>query len=114
MRVPDDRCSLRLSGLGERTWAWYLGLVRKKWLFVLVWLALAGAVGAPGATVEGYAKRVSSLVDPAKLATLGKRGANPRVQKYVAILADARAAGVRASNVRVAQRRARRCCAIWS
>jgi hypothetical protein len=30
------------------------------------------------------------LIDPAKLATLGKRGANPRLQKAVAILEEAR------------------------
>ena len=36
-----------------------------------------------------------ALIDPAKLATLGKRGANQRVQKAVYWLAEARAAGQR-------------------
>ena len=40
-----------------------------------------------------YAKRIAPLIDPAKLATLGKRGANQRVQKAVYWLAEARAAG---------------------
>jgi hypothetical protein len=61
---------------------------------LLVWLLLSGAMAAAGATVESYAKKVSSLIDPAKLSTLGKRGGNPRVQKYVAILADAKDAGL--------------------
>ena len=56
----------------------------------IVWpLVCAGA----GAALDVYAKRVSSLVDPAKLATLGKRGANQRVQKHVAVLAEAKSAG---------------------
>jgi hypothetical protein len=42
-----------------------------------------------------YAKRIAPLIDPAKLATLGKRGANQRVQKAFCWLADARAAGQR-------------------
>lgn len=37
--------------------------------------------------------QISSLIDPAKLATLGKRGANPRVRKITAILYDAKANG---------------------
>src|SRR5512142_3264801 len=40
-----------------------------------------------------YAQHIASLIDPAKLATLGKRGANPRVQKAVYWLAAARKAG---------------------
>lgn len=39
------------------------------------------------------AERVASLIDPTKLATLAARGANPRVQKYVAQLHEARLAG---------------------
>ncbi len=56
-------------------------------------------LAACAADVERYAKRVAALIDPAKLATLGERGANPRVQKYVAQLAAARLAGCEASNV---------------
>jgi hypothetical protein len=37
--------------------------------------------------------QIAALIDPAKLATLGPRAANPRVQKYVAILENARLAG---------------------
>lgn len=47
---------------------------------------------APAAAVDP-ASRIASLIDPAKLATLGERGANPRVQKAVYWLATAQAAG---------------------
>jgi hypothetical protein len=40
-----------------------------------------------------YASRIASMIDPAKLATLGPRGANQRVQKSVYWLATARQAG---------------------
>lgn len=39
-------------------------------------------------------QRVAALMDPVKLATLAPRGANPRVQKYVAQLEEARLAGL--------------------
>lgn len=39
------------------------------------------------------AQRVAALIDPAKLATLAERGANPRVQRYVAQLEEARLSG---------------------
>lgn len=39
------------------------------------------------------AAQIASLIDPAKLATLGDRGANPRVQKMTAILITAKVAG---------------------
>jgi hypothetical protein len=55
---------------------------------------LAFAMAGAGADLERYAQRVASLIDPGKLATLRARGANPRVQKYVAILADAKGAGL--------------------
>lgn len=60
-------------------------------LAVLFAVALAFAVSATDA--ETYAQRIAALIDPAKLATLGERGANPRVQKYVAQLAQAQQAG---------------------
>jgi len=44
--------------------------------------------------VESYARQVAGVIDPTKLATLRERGANPRVQKYVALLAEAKAAGL--------------------
>jgi hypothetical protein len=43
----------------------------------------------------------ASLIDPAKLATLAARGANPRVQKYTAQLHEARLAGQDAAQVAV-------------
>ena len=59
-------------------------------MVLLVGSAVAGTAG----DIESYARKISSLVDPAKLATLGERGANSRVEKYVAILAEAKARGV--------------------
>jgi len=41
------------------------------------------------------AEAIASLIEPAKLATLGERGANPRVQKYVFQLATAQANGAK-------------------
>ena len=59
----------------------------RSFLAGLLFLGIALAV--PAADVSGYAARIAPLIDPAKLATLGERGANPRVQKYVAQLAEA-------------------------
>jgi hypothetical protein len=56
------------------------------------WFVLALALAGLAADVDSYAGQVASLVDPAKLATLGPRGANSRVEKYVAVLAEAKAA----------------------
>jgi hypothetical protein len=62
---------------------------------LLAALLLSLATGcAVDIRVEAYAAKVAPLVDPAKLATLRERGANPRVQKYVAQLAEAKQAGV--------------------
>jgi hypothetical protein len=46
-----------------------------------------------------YAGIVASLIEPAKLATLKDRGANPRVQKYVYWLAMSRAGHLNPTNV---------------
>ena len=54
-------------------------------------LALILATSAAAAT--NYAARLAPLLDPTKLATLGPRGANPRVQKAVYWLAVARQQG---------------------
>jgi hypothetical protein len=62
-------------------------------LFGLALLLAAGLAARASGDVEGYADKVSSLVDPAKLATLGTREANPRVEKYVAMLAEGKAKG---------------------
>ena len=48
------------------------------------------AVGAMGGVVEDYAEKLAPLIDPAKLAALGERAANPRVQKAVYWLATGR------------------------
>jgi hypothetical protein len=54
---------------------------------------------ADAGDAQTYAERIAPLIDPAKLATLGERGANPRVQKYVAQLAEAKQSGIEVSNV---------------
>ena len=66
---------------------------RVAWLFLVV-LLVGSAVAGTAGDIESYARKISSLVDPAKLVTLGERGANSRVEKYVAILAEAKARGV--------------------
>lgn len=53
-------------------------------------LLLLAASMTVAASIEVYAGNISPLIDPAKLATLGKRGANPRVRKYVYWLAVVR------------------------
>lgn len=61
------------------------------------WLALILAAFLPllasAAPAEHYTTNLANLIDPAKLATLGKRGANPRVQKAVALLETGRLDG---------------------
>src|ERR1035437_5332456 len=59
------------------------------------WLLLVAQATAKA----DYAQHIASLIDPAKLATLGKRGANQRVQKTVYWLAEAREAGQRPDKV---------------
>src|SRR2546421_9851535 len=61
---------------------------------ICLWLFLAGWGLAAGSEIASYAEKVASLIDPAKLATLRERQANPRVEKYVALLAEAKAAGL--------------------
>ena len=48
---------------------------------------------------QDYAANIASLIEPSKLATLGKRGANSRVQKCVYWLATAKAAGEKSDKV---------------
>lgn len=64
-------------------------MIRATTLLVLL-LAVSSALSAP---LETYTGKLTPLIAPAKLATLGERGANPRIQKAVAILEDARADG---------------------
>ncbi len=66
---------------------------------ILAPVMLSAALAASAADTESRAERIAPLIDPAKLATLGERGANPRVQKYVAQLAEALRAGIEVSNV---------------
>lgn len=49
---------------------------------------------ACGDQAGNHAQLIQSLIEPAKLATLKERGANPRVQKVTAILWKAKQAGV--------------------
>lgn len=46
-----------------------------------------------------HAIQIASLIDPAKLATLGECGVNPRVQKAVYLLATARTQGQKPAKV---------------
>jgi hypothetical protein len=63
---------------------------------LLCWMLLAFQVAA---AQTDHAKQIASLIDPAKLATLGERGANPRVQKTVYWLTMARKEGQKTANV---------------
>ena len=67
--------------------------------FLSPWLLLA-VLSLTGTALWGQSRvslpppqRIAALIDPAKLVTLAPRGANPRVQKYVAQLEEARLAG---------------------
>jgi len=57
---------------------------------LLAFLFLIPCCGRPDA---GEASKIQPLIDPAKLVTLGERGANSRVQKITAILWDAKSSG---------------------
>ncbi|CAG0989083.1 hypothetical protein ARNL5_03096 [Anaerolineae bacterium] len=50
---------------------------------------LPALLALPLAAADVDVSRLAALLDPAKLATLGARGANPRVQKAVHWLAVA-------------------------
>jgi hypothetical protein len=62
---------------------------RRLWIIPLLLWSLVAWAGQP----DVPARAIASLIDPAKLATLGKRGANSRVQKCVYWLAVARSQG---------------------
>ncbi len=51
---------------------------------------LLSVASAWAATVQYYANKIAPLIDPAKLATLKTRGANPRVQKVTFYLYSAK------------------------
>ena len=67
-------------------------MIRRLPIFLL--LLSVAAHGAERFTVDHHAAKLANLIDPAKLATLRERGANPRIQKVVAILADAEPIGL--------------------
>jgi len=92
MQLPALRgCSCHASHANR-------GTVKRALSLLVAWM-LAGPLLAAPAKVEAYADSVASLIDPAKLATLGVRQANPRVEKYVALLADAKAEGVKPGQI---------------
>jgi hypothetical protein len=69
--------------------------MRRSLGLVFWWWFVVGAMAAAGGTsLDDYVGKVSSLIDPAKLATLGERGANPWVEKSVALLAESKGYGI--------------------
>ena len=73
-----------------------------KWFVrVFVGLLCFGFVHSPSviAVESDAATIIAALIDPSKLATLGERGANPRIQKCVYWLAAARTDGKKPSAV---------------
>jgi hypothetical protein len=80
-----------LGVAGADAGLYHRGVKRNAQRFLAGWFVLAVAVAGLAADVDSYAGKAASLVDPAKLATLGPRGANSRVEKYVALLAEAKA-----------------------
>jgi hypothetical protein len=65
----------------------------KNLILGLVLLGFVGLLPISATATEDYAARILPLIDPAKLATLGTRGANPRIQKTVYWLQTARTDG---------------------
>jgi hypothetical protein len=61
--------------------------------FFVLLAALGCCLSLLAAAPFDHAERIASLIDPAKLATLRQRGANPRVQKAVYWLEVARKEG---------------------
>lgn len=60
---------------------------------LLIFIVFAFIAGLEYYYATSPPHRIASLIHPAKLASLGERAANPRVQKYVAILEEAQRAG---------------------
>src|SRR5688572_18620519 len=69
----------------------------RRWLTVAFCLVVVARVSAD--TLEDYVARIAPLIDPAKLATLAEKAANPRVQKYTVWLEIARRDNVNPTNV---------------
>jgi hypothetical protein len=72
-------------------------LHRVRWLTIVLCLVVVERI--PADTIEDYVGRIAPLIDPAKLATLAEKGANPRVQKYTVWLEIGRRDGVNPSNI---------------
>ena len=66
---------------------WETVFVRRFGVTLVLLFSLAIAFAGP---VEDYAAKLAPLIDPAKLAKLRERGANPRVQKAVYWIAKGR------------------------
>ena len=68
-------------------------------LISLLFALLVPIVAIGRESAQFYATNVAGLIDPPKLATLGKRGAIPRVQKAIAMLESAKRDGYSVSVV---------------
>jgi len=108
MRLLSDVIFWEGSWMAATTKNWAavaLGRVGQWWRvkriaqLLLGCVVVGGALASLAGEVERFAINISSLVDPAKLATLGARAANPRVEKYVALLAEAKAIGIAPNKV---------------
>ncbi len=66
-----------------------------RWLLAVLLFCCLGAAAGPA----NYARNIAALITPEKLATLGPRGANPRIQKAVAQLEAARLGGLKVEKV---------------
>ena len=68
--------------------------------FLVLWITLLLPLAAiAGQPAEFYLTNVATLIEPARLAALGKRKASERVQKAVALLEDARQDGFSVSAI---------------
>jgi hypothetical protein len=67
-----------------------------RWFLVSLLFGCLLTIGSMAASSDAtaYAENIAALIDPAKLVTLGQRGAIPRVEKYVAQLAEAQTTGL--------------------
>ena len=70
--------------------------ILRRWLYAAL---LVCCMAATGSHAADFSKSIAALIAPEKLATLGPRGANSRVQKAVAQLEAARAAGLKVEKV---------------
>jgi hypothetical protein len=73
--------------------------MKRIWNLFAGFLLLATALALVAAETADFTAKLTPLLDPAKLATLRRRGANSHLQKAVAILADAKASGTKPDGV---------------